>query len=355
MGMTADEALAAEVNKLKTKLDGIPLPVDLQEKIDEMVTRLERAAKFGSYSEDYEKVSHYFDWIAKIPWEKRSQDRLDLDSARQILDDHHYGLEPVKLRILEFLSVLKLRRERQDNKIRQAPILCLVGLAGTGKTSFAFALAEAMDRQFARIPFGGMGSARDIRGQSRMHLEAEPGYVIKALAKAGTMNPIILLDEMDRVTAEARGDIMGVLLELLDQSQNKTFVDHYIDFPVNLNEVLFIATCNNTDNISTAVLNRLEVIQMPTYSDEEKIIISKRYILPGALEAAGLPADTIVIDDNVWPLIVRPLGFDSGVRILKRTIDALTRRIAYKVASGETKNIHITEHNLREYIEQQYF
>lgn len=353
--MDDSNPLIGEVQKLRQKIDAVSLPPALIEKVNEMLVRLERTARYGTYSEEYERTSHYIDWVTSLPWEKRSQDQINIEEARDILNKHHYGLDPVKQRILEHLSVLKLNYDNnREDFITRAPIMCLVGLAGTGKTTFAYALAEAMGRKIARIPFGGLGSARDLRGQSRLHLEAEPGYVIKALREVGTKNPIILLDEIDRVAQEAQSDVMGVLLELLDPGQNKAFIDHYIDFPINLNEVFFIATSNNTDNISTAVLNRLEVIRMPTYSDEEKIIIGKNYVLPTVLKEAGLPEDAIVIPDEVWPLIVRPIGYDSGIRLLKRTIDSLARKVAYMRVKGEVNQVVLSEHNLKNFIEEYY-
>lgn len=346
-------ALLDDVNKLRDQMGQAELPQGMRDKLEEMLSRLERSAKFGVYSEDYERTAHYLEWVLKIPWKIRTQDRLDLDQTKRIMDQHHYGLDQVKQRILEHLSVLKLNIEQnRTDIISRAPILLLVGLAGTGKTSFGYALAESMNRKIARIPFGGMGSARDLRGQSKLHLEAEPGAIVKGLINAGSINSILLLDEIDRVAEHARADVMGVLLALLDPSQNKAFLDHYIDYPINLNEVLFIATSNNTDNISTAVLNRLEVIHMPTYSDEEKIIIGKHYVLPTALKEAGLAADALIIPDEIWPSLVRPLGFDSGIRVLKRMIENLTRRVAYLIVSGEVDRVVITPENLNQFVDQ---
>lgn len=351
--MNEQDPLLNEVGKLRGIVENAQLPQGMIDKLEEMLVRLERSAKFGIYSEEYERTAHYVEWVTKIPWRRHTQDRLDIEETRQIMDKHHYGVEPVKQRILEHLSTIKLNlMNNRTDIISRAPILLLVGLAGTGKTSFGFALGEAMNRQVVRIPFGGMGSARDLRGQSRLHLEAEPGAVIKAIVNAGAINPIILLDEIDRVAEHARADIMGVLLALLDPSQNKAFIDHYIDYPVNLNEVLFIATSNNTDNISTAVLNRLEVIRMPTYSDEEKIIIGKNYVLPGAMEDAGLLPGQLVIPDDVWPALVRPLGFDSGIRVLKRMIDNLTRKVAYLIVTKQSNQVIITQDNLNQFVDQ---
>jgi len=347
------QALLEEINKLQAKVDAVYLPEELKAKVAEMLIRLHRSAQFGAYSEEYERTSHYIDWITRIPWQTKTQDRLELTDAKQILDKHHYGLDEVKERILEYLAVLKLNQQNQEaGAIARAPILCLVGLVGTGKTSFAFALAEATGRKIARIPFGGMGSARDLRGQSRLHLEAEPGYVIKSLVRAQSRNPVILLDEIDRVTEEARADIMGVLVELLDPNQNYAFTDHYVDYPVNLSEALFIATANNTDGLATAVVDRLEPIHMPSYTDAEKIAIAKNYLLPKVLQQAALPPGTLTIDEKLWPKIVRPLGYDAGIRTLNRNIEGVIRKIAKLYIEGKATQVHLDDSNIKEFLPQ---
>ncbi len=209
-----------------------------------------------------------------------------------------------------------------------------------------------MGRKFARIPFGGMGDPLDLRGQSRMHPEAEPGKIIKALRTIGSKNPVILLDEIDRVTQEGRSSIMGVLVELLDPGQNSAFVDHYIDFPFDLSEVLFIATANNTTNIATAVLDRLEPISMPSYTDQEKIMIARQYVLPKKMKEAGLTDLHLSFDETVWPQIVRPLGFDAGIRTLERTIDGVVRKVAREIVEGKEKGVKITPANAKQYLPQ---
>jgi len=334
---------------LKQKLSSVSLPEDLLEKANSMVDRLERMFFQGFYSQEFETTRHYIDWIIKVPWTKRAQRPIDLNLIKNTLDKHHHGMEEVKERILEYMSVLKLRTEKGLGTAR-APIIFLVGLVGTGKTTFAYALSEALGRPVARIPFGGMGSARDLRGQSRLHLESEPGQVIKALTNVKVKNPIILLDEIDRVTAEARADIMGVLVELLDPTQNDRFLDHYIDYPVDLSEVLFIATGNNTSNVATAVLDRLEPIRMPSYTDQEKIIIGKNYLLPKALKFAGLDENVVTIDEDLWPKIVRPLGYDAGIRTLNRTIEGITRKAAKLIVENKAQVINITAANIKDYL-----
>ena len=348
-----DTAPTSLVNKdidgLNNKLKTASLPPELATQAADMVERLQRMVAQGFYAEEFEKVRHYVNWITTLPWDKRVDKPIDLALIEQNLNTHHYGMQEVKDRILEYMSVLKLRLS-QNKGIAKAPIIFLVGLVGTGKTTFAYALSDALGRPIARIPFGGMGSARDLRGQSRLHLESEPGSIIKALAQTGVKNPIILLDEIDRVTAEARADIMGVLVELLDPGQNYAFLDHYIDYPIDLSEVLFIATGNNTTNIATAVLDRLEPIRMPSYTDEEKLHIAKEFILPGVLEESGLAPGTITIDESLWPTIIRPLGYDAGLRTLRRTIEGVARKTARLLVSGQVQSVNLTADNIKDFL-----
>jgi len=338
-----------DLEGLYTKLSAVTLPPELAEKAKGMVDRLQRMFHQGFYSEEFEKVSHYINVITTLPWDKRVERPIDLALIKSTLDKHHYGMESVKERILEYMSVLKLRTNKGLG-VAKAPIIFLIGLVGTGKTTFAYALSEALGRPIARIPFGGMGSARDLRGQSRLHLESEPGLIIRALAQTGVKNPIILLDEIDRVTEEARADIMGVLVELLDPSQNNRFLDHYVDFPIDLSEVLFVATGNNTGNLATAVLDRLEPIQMPSYTDAEKTHIAQEYLLPKALEEAGLDIGTITIDPALWSTIVRPFGYDAGIRTLSRTIQGITSKVAKMIVTGGTTSVHLTPDNIKEFL-----
>jgi len=340
--------LFKEIEELKKKIASVNLPQGLREKILGMISRLKRMAKYGGYTEEYEKIAHYIDWVVLLPWQKESEDFLELNQAKGVMDKNHYGMEKIKERILEYLAVLKLNRGKE--KVGRAPILCLVGLVGTGKTTFAYSLAESMQRKFDRIPFGGMGSALDLRGQSRLHPESEPGQIIKALGRAKTRNPVFLLDEIDRVADQARADIMGVLVELLDPEQNQRFIDHYIDYPFDLSDVLFIATCNNTTKISTAVLDRMEIIQMPSYTDEEKIVIGRDYLLPKILEQSGLNRDNLSVDQDLWPKIVRPLGYDSGMRSLERTIKNICRKTARMVVEGKVSHLHLTKENIKNFL-----
>ncbi len=351
------DLVAKQIQRLEQKASQAVMPDELKEKTTAMIERLKIISREASFFTEYDSIARYIDWICAIPWSQSSEDILELAHARQVLDQNHYGLTDVKEKLLEYLSILTIKKIRHlsDDAVARAPIISLVGLVGVGKTTIAYSIAEALGRKIERIPFGGMGSADQLRGQSRFNPEAEPGLVIKALRRAGTNNPVILLDEIDRVSENARADIMGVLVELLDPEQNRAFVDHYLDYPVNLSNVMFVATSNNTKDISTAVLDRLEVIQMPSYSDEEKIYIAKSYLFPKVLAESGLTAKDIVINDDVWEDIVRPLGYDSGIRSLRRTVQGLVRKVVLmalegKIPQGQT--FAVTRENVKQLIPQ---
>lgn len=338
---------------LLEKVKSAVLPEDLRETVEVRLDQLERLVGSPSFIPEYDRILKYIEWICKVPWDKKTQDTLDLVHAKQVLDSHHYGLDEIKDRILEYLSVMKLKQEKGEGEdLARAPILFFVGLVGTGKTTIASSIAEAMGRRFARIPFGGMGDPLDLRGLSKMHPEAEPGKVIKALVSTQSKNPVILLDEIDRVTEQGRSSIMGVLVELLDPKQNHSFIDHYIDYPVDLSQVLFIGTANNTNNIATAVMDRLEPIQMPSYTDQEKIAIGQKYVFPEKMKMAGLPQGTLIIRDDVWAQVVRPLGYDAGIRTLERTLDGIVRKVARMIVEGKIKSAEITPENVKQFLPQ---
>lgn len=364
--------LSDDVSILRKKIVEVKLPPDLESRVLGNLEEIFRLETDITARVHIEQMLRYIDWVVHLPWNERTKDILELSKAKEILEKNHYGLQPVKERILEYLAVLKLNSERwieeekgkqrsadvsEDSKLshamlaRRAPILCLVGLVGTGKTTLAKSIAQAMGRRFVRIPFGGMSDALELRGQSRVRPDAEIGLVLKGLRFAGSKNPVILLDEIDRVAEQTRGDIMGVLVELLDPEQNAAFTDHYLDYPFNLSEVLFIATANNTTNIATAVLDRLEPIQMPSYTDEEKIKIAKDYVLPELMRESGLTGENLTIDDAMWAKLVRPLGYDAGIRSLERTINSVCRKVARMIVEGKTKSVGIDETNIKEFIE----
>lgn len=354
--------LTDEVADLRKKVAEAKIPKDLETRILSNLDEAERLESDITARVHIEQMLTYADLVVNLPWNTRTTDVLDLTKAREILERNHYGLAPVKERILEYLAVLKLNLDRPEEKqpeaklshailARRAPILCLVGLVGTGKTTLAKSISQAMGRRFVRIPFGGMSDALDLRGQSRVRPDAEIGLVLKGMRFAGSKNPVILLDEIDRVAEHTRGDIMGVLVELLDPEQNVAFTDHYLDYPFDLSEVLFIATANNTTNIATAVLDRLEPIQMPSYSDEEKIKIAKDYVLPELMRESGLSKENLSIDEGIWPKLVRPLGYDAGIRSLERTINSICRKVATMIVENKGKTVHIDETNIKNFVE----
>ncbi len=342
-----------QIRKLGDMVEKSAVPDELRTILNDRIARLaliRSGAGFMSstYILEYESTQRYINWVTSFPWKNKSKDFLDLKKAKQILDRDHYGLEMLKNRMLEYIASIMLNLQNNGPDFAtQSPILCFVGLAGTGKTTFAMSIAEALGRQFTRIPFGGMADSRVLRGQSRFFPDAEPGQVYKGLVRGKTLNPVLLFDELDRVTETARADIMGVLIELLDPGQNNAFSDHYIDFPVNLSNCLFVATANNTTAISTAVLDRLEIIQMPSYNDEEKTVIGRDFVFPKTKKLIGLKPDQLTIDEPVWEEVIRPLGYDPGIRGLERLINMMCRKAARMIVSGEAKNVRITMDNYK--------
>lgn len=336
------------VTKLKEIVIQASLPQDLTERLNEQLDRLTRAISSQGYKIEFDREFEYIKFIATLPFNKSSNDILDLARAAQVLDKHHYGLKTAKDRILEYLSVLILNS--RQGKSFHSSVLAFVGLVGSGKTSLAYSIAEALGRKIIRIPFGGLGSVKELRGESRIRAEAEPGRLLKTIQSVGVNNPVVLLDELDRVAVESRADVMGVLVELLDPEQNASFIDHYVDYPFDLSKALFIATANNTANIATAVMDRLEVIEMPAYADEEKIAIARDYVLPKAIKEAGIAEGTLSIDGAIWPQIVRPLGYDAGIRSLQRTIQTVVRKVAKNVVEGNPGPYVLTAENFEKYI-----
>ena len=337
------DSAQTSIEELKIKIEQAGLSQEISDKLLNLL-------KFPGSGVELEKTIAYINFVLSLPFNKYSEDILDINRAKQILDKNHFGLQTVKDRILEYLSVLILHKQKEEANSFHAPILAFIGLVGTGKTSIAYSIAESLGRPLVRIPFGGLGDPATLRGQGRQKDDAEPGQIMKAVRLAKVSNPVILLDEIDRVAVEHRTDLMGVLVELLDPAQNQSFTDHYLDFPYDLSQVLFIATANNTANIATAVMDRLEPIQMPSYSDEEKLTIGRAYLLPKAMDEAGLDREVLIIDDSIWPQIIRPLGFDAGIRSLQRTLQGICRKVARRMVEGGLSPFKITQENLGEYL-----
>ncbi|MGI8419540.1 MAG: AAA family ATPase [Candidatus Levyibacteriota bacterium] len=338
---------------LREKIAQSTVPDLLRKTLNERVDRLEIIRKgagnmSSTYIMEFEATQRYINWVIGYPWHIKSTDTLDLNKAKEILDREHFGLDMLKSRMLEYIASIMLNLQNNGpDYATQSPILCFVGLAGTGKTTFAMSISEALNRQFVRIPFGGMADSRVLRGQSRFFPDAEPGQVYKGMVQAKTLNPVLLFDELDRVTETARADIMGVLIELLDPGQNNAFSDHYVDYPINLSNCLFVATANNVTAIATAVIDRLEIIQMPSYNDEEKTHIGRDFVFPKISKLIGLKPEQLTIDEAVWEIVIRPLGYDPGIRGLERLINMMCRKTARMIVAGEAKNVKITPDNVK--------
>lgn len=348
-----DQFIFEELKVLSDKVDSISgLPPLLEDKLERMLKRLNRMARTGHYSSEFDILSRYIEIISQIPWDGRTEDTLDLAGAKQLLDSTHYGMEDVKERILEYLATLILIKERGGDMFAKTPVLLFVGLQGVGKTTLAMSIAEALGRKFIRISMGGIGSTHELRGRSKSFPEAGPGQIVKALINSEVKNPVILLDEIEKASGEKGllSDIMAILLEILDPNQNDEFRDHYIDFPLDLSEVMFVCSANNTGTISTALMDRMEIIKMPAYTDEEKLVIARDYLLPKIFENSGLEAGELIIDNDTWPGIVRPFGYDTGIRSLSRTLESICRKVAKQIVDGSAEKVHITEDNLKDYL-----
>lgn len=344
--------IAQTLTNLQNKVVGtVALPADLKQKALEQIARSTLSLQYGGNLSALEITEKYIEFICKLPWQTTSEDRLDISVVKQILDKKHYGLEKIKKRIEEYLASVIMIKKQNPNAILRAPSLFFTGLAGTGKTSFAPMIAEALGRKFYRIPFGGLANALDLRGQTKSSAYAQPGVIMRALAECGTKNPVILLDEIDRANPADRAPIMGALLEILDPGQNDHFTDYFVDYPFDLSQVMFIATSNNSKDISTAVLDRLETIQMPSYTDQEKIMVGKNYLLPKLLAQSGLAANQLSINDAAWAKLVRPLGFEPGIRSLERLIETLVRKVTLQIVSGQQATVAITEANMTQFVD----
>jgi ATP-dependent Lon protease len=315
---------SAETKILRDKIDLTVMPDDARKAA---LQELERLQQMPPAAPEYSIARNYLDWILTLPWEKTTEDKLDLKEAERILNEQHFGLTKIKDRLLEFLAVIKRRRQIKG------PILCLVGPPGVGKTSLGKSVAEALGRKFARISLGGMRDEAEIRGHRRTYVGAMPGRLIQTLRRAESRNPVILLDELDKVGADFRGDPAAALLEVLDPAQNNTFTDHYLDLPFDLSRVLFIATANWLDPIHPALRDRLEVIELPSYTETEKLEIAKRYLVPRQLEEHGLTKKDLKLTDATLRKLIREYTREAGVRQLEREIAALARKAARKIVS----------------------
>ncbi|HWT91226.1 MAG TPA: endopeptidase La, partial [Solirubrobacterales bacterium] len=348
-----DEAdLIAEYER---KIAEAGMPEAVAEQAEKELRRLERQ---GEQSPESSMIRSYLDWLIAVPWSKRSEERLDPAHTREVLDADHAGLDDVKRRITEFIAVRKLREEREieDDSRANGAILTLVGPPGTGKTSIGESIARALGREFVRISLGGIRDEAEIRGHRRTYIGAMPGRLIRALRDAKTMNPVILLDEVDKVGADWRGDPSAALLEVLDPAQNDTFRDHYLDVEVDLSEVVFIATANLADTIPAPLLDRMEIISFDGYTTEEKLAIARGYLLPRQLKRNGLRPEEIEVSDEVLRAVISDYTREAGVRRLEREIGKVIRAAATKIAAGEAEGrIVVDTDALREALGRQKF
>ncbi len=353
LNIGSDEFIFDELKNLFDRVEATKgMPEDLRERIEQMLQRLDRMARLGHYASEFDTLSRYIEVVTSIPWVKQTKDTLDIDRAQKMLDSQHYGMQDVKERILEYLATMTLIDRRGGDAIGNSPVLLMVGLQGVGKTTLARSIADTLDRKFIRIPVGGIGTPLELRGKSKSLPGAEPGQIIKALIKTGVRNPLILLDEIEKASGEASllADIMAILLEILDPEQNDDFRDHYVDYPVDLSNVLFICSANNTGTLSAALMDRMEVIKMPSYTNEEKVVIARDYLLPKVRKKSGLKEEELNIDPNLWPKIVTPFGYDSGIRSLDRILQSVCRKVAKQIVTEDVSSVYITEENLRQYM-----
>ena len=333
----------AETNELRTKIDEAQMPEDAKKAADR---ELDRLSKVPQASPEYSVIRTYLDWLVQLPWKNETADHIDIKNARKILDEDHYDLEKIKDRIIEYLAVGKLKKKLSG------PILCFVGPPGVGKTSLGQSIAKAMGRKFVRLSVGGVRDEAEIRGHRRTYIGAMPGTIVRAIRDAGTKNPVVVIDEIDKVGADFRGDPQSALLEVLDPEQNFSFRDHYLDLPFDLSQVLFICTANSLDTISGPLRDRMEIIPLAGYTEFEKLQIAKRYLVKKQRLANGLKETQVAISDAAIRAIINDYTREAGVRNLEREIGTVFRKIARKIAERPRYKARIKPESLVEYLER---
>lgn len=332
---------AGEVEELRSQLEELELPERVQEKVEKEIDRLE---KMPASSAEGGVIRNYVDWLLALPWSNKTEDDLDIMKAEQVLDEDHYGLEKPKERVLEYLAVQKLVKKMKG------PILCLVGPPGVGKTSLARSIARSLERKFVRISLGGVRDEAEIRGHRRTYVGAMPGRIIQGMKTAGSMNPVFLLDEIDKMASDFRGDPSSALLEVLDPEQNNTFSDHFVEIPFDLSNVMFVTTANVLHNIPRPLLDRMEVLNIPGYTELEKLQIANRYLLPKQKSEHGLSPEQLVLDEEALMKVIREYTRESGVRNLEQQVAALCRKAAKQIVTNQSESIEIKADDIKEYL-----
>lgn len=340
------DARTEELQRLRERIAEARMPEAARKEADRELGRLERIPQA---SPEYSLAVDYINWLCDLPWSVSTQDQLNLNRARKILDEDHHGLEKIKTRILEYLAVLKLKGDGRG------PILCFIGPPGVGKTSLGQSIARALDRRFTRLSLGGIHDEAQLRGHRRTYIGAMPGRIIQELRRAGANNPVFMLDEVDKIGRDFRGDPASALLEILDPQQNHTFNDNYIDVPFDLSRVMFIATANYIEGIPEPLRDRMEMIQLSGYTTHDKLSIAKRYLVPRQLKENGLDAKDLTIDEEAIEKVATVYTRESGVRELERQIGKLCRAVAARVARGRTESVHIAAANLKEFLGPEKF